>query len=70
MATYVDILKSEFPQIDQEVFNYIKGMSHTDHGSIIYKIPSVNRIVLMTFIPCVSSVEPREVGTGFNVGSG
>ncbi|CAL8348198.1 unnamed protein product [Arctogadus glacialis] len=26
MATYVDILKSEFPQIDQEVFNYIKGV--------------------------------------------
>lgn len=25
MATYVDILKSEFPEIDSEVFNYITG---------------------------------------------
>ncbi|KAL6104886.1 ATP-binding cassette sub-family F member 3 [Pungitius pungitius] len=26
MATYVDILKSEFPEIDTEVFNYITGV--------------------------------------------
>ncbi|KAK5868139.1 hypothetical protein PBY51_009179 [Eleginops maclovinus] len=26
MATYVDILRSEFPQIDTEVFDYIKGV--------------------------------------------
>ncbi|XP_036980608.1 ATP-binding cassette sub-family F member 3 [Acanthopagrus latus] len=26
MATYVDILKSEFPEIDSEVFNYITGV--------------------------------------------
>lgn len=25
MATYVDILKSEFPEIDSEVFDYITG---------------------------------------------
>lgn len=25
MATYVDILKSEFPEIDTEVFDYITG---------------------------------------------
>lgn len=27
MATYVDILKSEFPEIDTEVFDYITGES-------------------------------------------
>ena len=27
MATYVDILKSEFPEIDTEVFDYITGKS-------------------------------------------
>uniref|UniRef100_UPI003AAF8042 ATP-binding cassette sub-family F member 3-like n=1 Tax=Centroberyx gerrardi TaxID=166262 RepID=UPI003AAF8042 len=26
MATYVDILKSEFPEIDTEVFDYITGV--------------------------------------------
>lgn len=25
MATYVDILKSEFPEIDSELFDYITG---------------------------------------------
>lgn len=25
MATYVDILKSEFPEIDAELFDYITG---------------------------------------------
>lgn len=25
MATYVDILKNEFPEIDSEVFDYITG---------------------------------------------
>lgn len=27
MATYVDILKSEFPELDTEVFAYITGES-------------------------------------------
>lgn len=31
MATYVDILKNEFPEIDSEVFAYITGESA--HGA-------------------------------------
>ena len=27
MATYVEILKNEFPEIDSEVFDYITGES-------------------------------------------
>ena len=29
MATYVDILKSEFPEIDTEVFDYITGKARS-----------------------------------------
>ncbi|XP_054452250.1 ATP-binding cassette sub-family F member 3 [Anoplopoma fimbria] len=32
MATYVDILKSEFPEIDTEVFAYITGVLHSCGG--------------------------------------
>ncbi|XP_068440803.1 ATP-binding cassette sub-family F member 3 [Clinocottus analis] len=32
MATYVDILRSEFPQIDTEVFDYITGVLHSCGG--------------------------------------
>lgn len=33
MATYVDILKSEFPEIDCEVFDYITGESRGQAGT-------------------------------------
>lgn len=35
MATYVDILKSEFPEIDTEVFDYITGEREAGNGAAV-----------------------------------
>uniref|UniRef100_W5N8T2 ATP-binding cassette sub-family F member 3 n=1 Tax=Lepisosteus oculatus TaxID=7918 RepID=W5N8T2_LEPOC len=44
MATYVDILRSEFPEIDTEVFDYITGMTQSQSewkGCPLYACPAV-----------------------------